>query len=104
MRKPKTLAEYRRLVDDALVEVDEMRNIIDYEMDGASSAASEFLEPLEADLKRLQDALATGTYDFRDEDLPFMAMVSRQSLDALPFKDLLDVINWTHRTGLETGA
>ena len=101
MNKPKTLSEYLRLVEDALVEVDEMRSIIEYEMDGPS-AATEFLEPLEADLKRLQDALATGTYDFRDEDLPFMALVSKQSLEALPFKDLLDVINWTHRTGLET--
>ncbi|MDJ0863470.1 MAG: hypothetical protein QNJ82_14680 [Gammaproteobacteria bacterium] len=65
-------------------------------------ASTELLRPLEAALNRLKDALATDTYEFRDEDLPFMQAVSGQRLEALPFQDLLDVINWTHRTGLES--
>ena len=99
MQKPKTMAEYADLVEQALVEVDELRHIIDYESEGR--VPTEFLDPLEADLDRLKDAMATDTYEFRDEDLPFMAAISRRSLEQLPFKDLLDVINWTHRTGLE---
>ncbi len=100
MKRPRTMAEYAVLVDEALIEVDEMRHIIDYESEGAVS--SEFLDPLEADLIRLKDAMATDTYDFRDEDLPFMSVTSSKRLEELPFRDLLDVINWTHRSGLES--
>ena len=103
MKKPRTLSEYADLVEQALIEVDEMRAVIEYEMDGPS-AASAFLGPLEAELKRLKDAIETDTYDFRDEDLPIMRVVARERLESLPFKDLLDVINWTHRTGLESGS
>ena len=46
--------------------------------------------------------MATDTYEFRDEDLPFMQAISHQRLEELPFRDLLDVVNWTHRTGLES--
>ncbi len=94
------MAQYAELIEQALIEVDEMRQVIEYETDGGAS--TEFLSPLEAELNRLKDALATDTYEFRDEDLPFMQAVSGKRLDALPFQDLLDVINWTHRTGLES--
>ncbi len=100
MKRPKTMARYADLVEQALIEVDEMRHVIEYETDGGAS--TEFLDPLEADLNRLKDAMATDTYDFRDEDLPFMAAMSGKRLEELPFRDLLDVINWTHRSGLES--
>ncbi len=99
MKRPKTMTEYASLVDEALIEVDEMRHIVEYESDGRMS--SDFLDPLEADLNRIKEAIATDTYEFRDEDLPFIATTSRKHLDVLPFRDLLDVINWTHRAGLE---
>ncbi len=94
------MAQYAELIEQALIEVDEMRQAIEYETDGGAS--TEFLSPLEAELNRLKDALATDTYEFRDEDLPFMQAVSGKRLEALPFRDLLDVINRTHRTGLES--
>ena len=94
------MAQYAELIEQALIEVDEMRQVIEYDTDGGAS--TEFLRPLEADLNRLKDALATDAYEFRDEDLPSMQAVSGKRLDALPFQDLLDVINWTHRTGLES--
>ncbi len=100
MKRPKTMAMYAELVEQTLIEVDEMRHVIEYETDGGAS--TEFLDPLEADLNRLKDAMATDSYEFRDEDLPFMQAVSSQQLHELPFRDLLDVINWTHRTGLES--
>jgi len=101
MKRPSTMAAYADLVEQALIEVDEMRHIIEYESEGR--VPTEFLDPLEAELGRIKDAIATDTYEFRDEDLPFMAATSRQRLDRLPFRDLLDVINWTHREGLESG-
>ncbi len=100
MKKPKTMAEYAELVEQALIEVDELRHIIEYESEGA--APTDFVDALEADLNRLKDAMATDTYEFRDEDLPSMRGVASRTLNKLPFKDLLDVINWTHRTGLES--
>ena len=100
MKKPKTMADYADLIEQALIETDEMRHVIEYETDGG--ATTDFLDPLEADLNRLKDAIATDTYEFRDEDLPFMLAMSSQRLEDLPFRDLLDVINWTHRTGLES--
>jgi uncharacterized protein YuzE len=103
MRRPRTLSEYTELVEQVLIEVDEMRHVIEYEAEGAS-AATAFLDPLEADLRRLQEAIATDTYEFRDEDLPFLRVVSKERLESVPFKDLLEIINWTHRTGLEVRA
>ena len=103
MRKPRTLSEYADLVEQAMIEVEELRAVIEYEAEGTPRAAA-FLEPLEADLGRLKEALATDAYEFRDEDLPFMRVVAKERLESLPFKDLLDVINWTHRTGFESDS
>ena len=100
MNRPKTMASYADLVEQALIEVDEMRHVIEYETDGG--APTDFLDSLEADLNRLKDAMFTDTYEFRDEDLPFMQTIAKQRLEDLPFRHLLDVINWTHRAGLES--
>lgn len=94
------MAEYAELVEQALIEIDELRHSIEYETDSDPRAAT-FLVPLEAELKRLQEALATGEYAFRDEDLPFDQSMSRALFEHLPFKYLLDTINVTHRSGLE---
>ena len=48
MKRPKTMARYADLVEQALIEVDEMRHVIEYETDGGAS--TEFLDPLEADI------------------------------------------------------
>lgn len=101
MQRPKTLSEYLYLIDQALIEVDEMRNIIAYEMDGDERPA-DFLIPLEAELKRLKEAIETDSYEFRDEDLPYMSAIPTREFDRLPFKYLLDQINSTHRQGLES--
>ncbi|MCP4040886.1 MAG: hypothetical protein GY731_02870 [Gammaproteobacteria bacterium] len=101
MKRPKTMPEYQDLVEQALIEVDEMRHIINYEMDDDGKQAG-FLVPLEAELERLKEAMATDAYEFRDEDLQIMSCMSKVEFEGLPFKYLLDVINWTHRMGLES--
>jgi hypothetical protein len=97
------MGEYLSLVEQALVEVDEMRQIIEYETEGGPSRLTGLLDTLEAELGRVQDAIRTDTYGFQDQDLSYMSSLAQHSLHTLPFKDLLDLINWTHRTGLATG-
>jgi hypothetical protein len=92
---------YRKLVDEALIEVDEMRLTIEYESDGDPSAIV-FLQPMAADLKRLAEAMDTDSYDFSDQDLPLVTCMEKHYYDKLPFKYLLDMINETHRKGLGT--
>lgn len=93
------MAAYRDLVEQVLFEVDEMRHSIEYEAEG-DPGATLFLEPMAAELKRLQDALATATYAFRDEDLPLVTCLERRYYEKLPFRYLVDLINATHRRGL----
>jgi hypothetical protein len=49
----------------------------------------------------MRDGMRNGTYEFKDEDLPFMALVNNTSDRLLPFKVLLRTINQTHRNGLD---
>ena len=95
---PKTAEQYVRLVDQALVEVDELRACIEYDMESMGSDLS-YLEPIEQTLKRMRAQMADGSYQFADEDLPFMEQVDRHR-DQLPFGRLLATINQTHRKGL----
>ncbi len=101
MKRPKTMHEYKDLIEQALIEVDELRHIINYEMDDDGKEAG-FLVPLEAELNRIKEAMAMGDYEFRDEDLPIMSCLPKREFEGLPFKYLLDVVNWTHRMGLES--
>ena len=42
-----------------------------------------------------------GSYEFADKDLPFMEIVRQHGVFTLPFRDLLNLINETHRKGLQ---
>ena len=44
--------------------------------------------------------MVDGSYHFQDKDLPFMEIVRQHGLFSLPFRDLLSLINDTHRKGL----
>ncbi len=99
MNRPTTLAQYLQLVDQALMEVDELRFSADYDSDEMGGAFS-FVDALDAQLRRLRESMANGTYAFADADLPFMAIVKQQDELLLPFKGLLRTINDTHRHGL----
>lgn len=97
--RPKTPKEYVDLVDQAIIEVDELRACFEYEMEDTGSHMA-YLEPLEQHLRRLRASMADGSYEFGSEDLPFMELADKHKAQ-LPFANLLAMINYTHRNGLE---
>ncbi len=91
--------EFVELVDQALLEVDDLRDVLSFDEEHMSGAGS-FLDQMDRGLRDLKSALNDGRYRHRDEDLPFMAAI--QEAEALiPFRHLLLRINATHRKGLK---
>jgi hypothetical protein len=99
--RPKTAEQYVDLVEQALFEIEDLRAAAEYDMD-SMGAATEFLEELERDVRKLRESMADGSYRFGKEDLPFVNVVEHQDERILPFRLLLLKINETHVNGLET--
>jgi len=102
MQRPRTPEEYVELVRQSLLETEELRQAAEYDTDEMAAALG-FLDPLEAELRKLYDSMKDGSYDFADTDLPLMAIVDKQNERVLPFKRMLRLINLTHRQGLDAG-
>lgn len=100
IKRPKTVDQYVELVKQAMFEVEELRMAAEYDLEQMGGVMT-FLELLEEQVKALWDSMVQGTYEFRDEDLPFMRIVNTADERLLPFKFLLRVINETHRKGLD---
>jgi hypothetical protein len=98
--RPKTPEEYVDLVDQALFEIEDLRLAAEYDMD-SMGAATEFLEALERDVRRLRTSMADGSYRFGKENLPYFKVIEHQDERLLPFKMLLLKINETHVNGLD---
>ena len=98
--RPKTPEEYVDLVDQALFEIEDLRQAAEYDMD-SMGAASEFLEQLERDVRKLRESMADGSYLFGKENLSYVKVVEHQDERILPFKMLLLKINETHIKGLD---
>jgi hypothetical protein len=98
--RPKTPEQYVDLVDQALFEIEDLRLAAEYDMD-SMGAATEFLGELEADVRKLRQSMADGSYRFGKDDLPFVRVVEHQDERILPFKQLLLKINETHIRGLD---
>ena len=98
-QRPKTAEAYAELVRQALFEVEELRAAVEYDMEYMGGAL-EFLDELEAQVRAIYQSMVDGTYRFEDRDLPFMRLLDRTDDRVLPFKDLLKIINATHRQGL----
>lgn len=96
--RPKTAKEYVRMVEQAIIEVEEMIACMEYEMEDAGSQHGH-LDPLLEQLRAMRKMMADGSYEFANEDLPFMPLVNRMG-SKLPIGHLLGVINQTHRSGL----
>lgn len=60
-----------------------------------------FVEELEKQVKAVYNSMVEGTYEFEDKDLPFMEITRQYGIFTLPFRDLLNIINKTHRNGLD---
>ncbi len=95
--KPKTAAEYVRLVDRAIAEAEALKA---GEVEGVDERTSGYLHALIVELQRIRISMADGSYSFRNQDLPFMSLVERMA-GLLPLHDLLHTINQTHRHGLD---
>ena len=100
LRRARSADEYIEWVKQAVFEVDDLRDCLEYEMEDLSKFPS-FLDPLEQGIKQLFERMKQGTYQFGREDLPFMDLVHRYG-EEIPFATLLKQINDTHRKGIET--
>lgn len=100
IKRPKTVDQYVELVKQAVFEVEELRMATEYDLEQMGGVMT-FLDNLEEQVKGLWDSMVQGTYEFGDEDLPFMRIVNTADDRLLPFKFLLRVINETHRKGLD---
>lgn len=100
IKRPNTPQAYVDLVKQALFEIDELRAAIEYDMEGMQDSVS-FVDDLERAVKQVYESMVDGSYHFQDKDLPFMDIVRQQGVFSLPFRDLLNLINDTHRKGLE---
>jgi len=100
MNRPSTQEAYIELVNQAMIDVEELRSSIEYDEEFMGGAI-DIAEKLENNLKSLYASLIGGSYQFADQDLDFMEVVDTAPEIWLPFKPLLRLINKTHREGLE---
>jgi hypothetical protein len=100
-KRPATMEEYLYQIDNAVFEAADLRMSMGYDEE-EQDVALELLDTLEAQLQELQHQVTDGTYRFENRDLPFMSIVRAHGTQ-IPFKDLLEYINATHRHGLQGG-
>jgi hypothetical protein len=101
LRRAKSVDEYVEWVRQAVFEVGDLRECLEYELEDINRFPV-FLDPLEEGIKDIYRSMQEGTYVFGREDLPFMDVAERYS-EEIPFHTLLKQINETHRRGLEVG-
>jgi hypothetical protein len=97
-QRPKSPEAYVQMVEQAIIEVEELVACYEYDMEDVGKHLA-YLEPLIQHLRRLRASMADGSYEFGNEDLPFMPVVVKHR-SQLPFSELLVTINETHRNGL----
>lgn len=97
-QRPKSPDTYVKMVEQAIIEVEELVSCYEYDMDDVGKHL-EYLEPLVQGLRSLRASMADGSYEFGREDLPFMPLVIKHR-SQLPFSELLVTINETHLNGL----
>lgn len=101
IRKIKTPEEYVAMVKDLREDVFDLREAIEFDPE-EMSRASLIIEPLEKMVEELYNSFADGSYEFKDEDLPFMTIVKENNYTAvLPMLNLLKEVNRIHRNGLD---
>jgi hypothetical protein len=99
MRRAKSAEEYVDWVKQAVFEVQDLRECLEFEMEDLQRFPA-FLDPLQETVNSVYESMSDGTYAFGREDLPFMDVAAAHA-DEIPFYTLLRQINETHRKGLE---
>lgn len=100
-QRPTTPEGYIDLIKQAIFEVEDLRAAIEYDVEGMAGSTG-FIDDLETQVKAVYKSMEDGTYQFEDKDLPFMALAREHGTFSLPFRDLLKIINDTHRMGLDS--
>ena len=90
------------MVQQALLEVQELEYAAEFdEMAEADNLVPQLRHSLQGLLAKMDD----GTYEFSKDALDFTPLVEEYDVDVLPFRHLLQSLNWTHTEGLDkTGA
>lgn len=99
LRRAKTADEYVEWVRQAVFEVGDLRECLEFELEDLNRFPA-FLDPLQKGILALHQSMLEGNYLFGREDLPFMDLATRYA-DQIPFHPLLKQINETHRRGLD---
>jgi hypothetical protein len=102
LRRAKSVDEYVEWVRQAVFEVADLRDCLEFEMEDLARFPA-FLDPLQEGIQALYDAMKDGSYAFGREDLPFMDLAGKYA-EEIPFHTLLKQINETHRRGLDVGG
>jgi len=100
MKRPTTTEAYIYLVQSALDDVIDLKMSAEFDSDDMAEVFN-FVDNLEVEVVKLLADIKSGSYEFKDEDLPLMTIVHAQNNFMLPFKGLFERINDTHRKGLE---
>ena len=95
-----TTEEYVGMIEQALDEVWDLRQSIEYDEEYMSDARA-FIDELENSLKAVYNDMKAGTYQFANGDLPYMTILEKYHEALIPFKFLLKRINETHMKGLD---
>lgn len=101
MKRVHNLEELVDLVHEAVYEIDELRACLEHDDDEASTYMP-YLDTLDKMLRDLHELMMSGRYAGvgQGEDLSFMPLFKKHERD-IPFRDLLRIINATHREGFE---
>ena len=101
LRKVRTAEEYVAMVKDLREDVFDLREAVEYDPEEMGRAAI-IIEALEQIVNALYDSFVDGSYEFKDEDLPYMQIVKENNYTAiLPMLNLLKEVNRIHRNGLD---
>lgn len=99
LRRAKSVDEYVEWVKNAVFEVDDLRDCLEFESEDMNRFPA-FLDPLDEGIKAIHQSMVDGSYSFGREDLPFMDLAAKHA-NEIPFHTLLKQINETHRHGLD---
>ncbi len=101
MKKAANLTALIDMVHEAVYEVDELRACLEHD-DEEAATYTPYLDPLDAMLRELHESMASGKYQGAGtgEDLAFMPLFKKHER-SIPFRELLRMINATHREGYE---
>jgi hypothetical protein len=95
MKTPIRQKDYLEMIDQALFEVADLRESLEYDDEGLRVDMT-FIESLEKGLQQLKTGLTQGTHVFDGQSLAFMQIVNQQKPHILTFKRLLEEINNVH--------